>query len=134
MVVETTAIVPDRGLDGLRESVEAPEDVLRVYRLKLRVTLQRFVEVGRVGTMMLLVMDLHRPGIDMGFQSIVVETELRKLKRIGHENGLLSRMDRPSLEVVVIRFGRCTPEWKKVRIDFPFSVEVPSFPTRRNDA
>ena len=54
-----------------------------------RVVPEGCVEFGGVGTMVLRVVDLHGASVDMGLQSIVFESEFRKLEGVGHETGLL---------------------------------------------
>jgi hypothetical protein len=52
--------------------------------------LQGFIEIGGVGAVMLLMVDFHRPRIDVGLQGVVVVSKLRELEGIGHGVDLLS--------------------------------------------
>jgi hypothetical protein len=57
--------------------------------VELGVLFQRRVEGVGVGTMVLLMVDLHGTCVDVGFQSVIGIPQVRKLEGEGHLSGLL---------------------------------------------
>jgi hypothetical protein len=84
VVVEASAVVSHRAADRVREGEERPEELFRREALEVRGRLEGGVQLVGVAPVMLRVMDLHRPGIDVGLQSVVRVPELGELVRVGH--------------------------------------------------
>ena len=59
-----TAVVADHRADRLRHLVEAGNQLLDRQRRQIGMRLEGLVEVRHVGRVMLIVMDLHRAGVD----------------------------------------------------------------------
>jgi hypothetical protein len=62
------AIVPDRGADALRQSVQVGDQCLDRLALMIGMILERGVQIVDIGRMVLVVMDLHRLGVDVRFE------------------------------------------------------------------
>ncbi len=67
----SATVVADSAADVFRDAVEVLEQVFQAGGLQVWMFLQRRVQVGDVGLMMLGVMDFHRPRVDMRFQGVV---------------------------------------------------------------
>jgi hypothetical protein len=89
VVVEPAPVVPDGILYDGRKAVETPENVFGRDSVELGVSLESGVELRGVSTVVLLVVDLHGSGIDVGLKGVVGIPELRKLEGIGHWMNLL---------------------------------------------
>ena len=70
-VVEVTAaVVAHRGANGLREAVQAAEQIFYRLSVQLRMFLERCIQPFDVDAMVLIVVDAHRPGVDVGFEGL----------------------------------------------------------------
>ena len=78
----TAAVVPDRRADRLGHAVDAANQILGALRRQLGRLLERRVQVGDVGRVMLAVMDPHRLLVDVRLQRVVVVWEGRDF--VGH--------------------------------------------------
>jgi len=69
----TAAVVPDGGADRVRHLAETSQQVLDRQIGQLGIRLEGRVQVIDVSLVMLIVMELHRPGVDVRLQRIVGE-------------------------------------------------------------
>jgi hypothetical protein len=75
MIGVAPAVVPDGRPDLLGHLIEATQQVLGPQIGQVRIRLERLVQVVDVRLMMLVVMPLHRLGIDVRLESIVGESQ-----------------------------------------------------------
>ena len=129
VVVVPASVVSTAVWISVGKAVETPEDLLGIDGMELGMSLQGLVEVGRIGPMVLLVVDLHGPGVDMGLQGVVGISELGKLEGIGHGSDLLSvvRFCRVSPSIFDAVVGSLYTRTKKVLPYFPLSPRSPRF-------
>ena len=74
----SAAIVAHGRPDGFGHRVQVRDQVLDRLALKLRMVLERVVEVGDVGLVVLRVVDLHRLGVDVRLERSVVVRQRRQ--------------------------------------------------------
>ncbi len=70
MVPVAAGIVADGGSNILRDGVETLQKVFKRFGLKIGVAIERLVQVGDVGAMVLVVMNFHGLGINVGFECV----------------------------------------------------------------
>jgi hypothetical protein len=70
MVVVATAVVLDGGADGFGKGVEVFQEFFERFLFEVVVAGEGFVEVGDVGTVVFVVVDLHGLRVDVGFEGI----------------------------------------------------------------
>ncbi len=77
MIHVAAAVVAHRSADGLGHVLQTFQQIFGTHLLQLGSFLQRSVEVGYVGLMMLIVMQVHGLRIDVGFESRVIVGQRR---------------------------------------------------------
>src|SRR6266567_953583 len=85
----TTTVVTYSGANALRDLAETPDNVFYYEGCKI-VILQSSIQIVYIGCMMLIVMQLHRLGIDVRLKRIVVVRKWWKLEC--HKTSLLTFM------------------------------------------
>ena len=65
MVPVTAAVIANGGANRFRKRIEAPEQLFKSLVLQIWMRLERFVKVGNVGGVVLIVMNLHRLRINV---------------------------------------------------------------------
>lgn len=65
-----TAIVADGSANILWHSVEIADQLLDGFRFEIRVTLDSLVDIRHIRTVVTVMVNLHRQGIDVRFQRI----------------------------------------------------------------
>ena len=83
MIRVPAAMIADRSPDVLGHLVDIAQQLLDRLIVEFRI-LDGLVQIRDVRGMMLIVMDLHRPGIDVGFQGI---------ERVGQRGELVRHVD-----------------------------------------
>ena len=63
-------MVAHGALDRVRHLVEVAEQVLDAHRRELVAAFERSVQVGDVGSVVLVVVYLHRPRVDVGLECV----------------------------------------------------------------
>jgi len=66
----TAAVVADGVANILRDRIETFEKIIDRLRLQRGLPFQGLVEVGNVGAMVFVVMDLHRLGVDIRLECV----------------------------------------------------------------
>ena len=84
-------IVADGEFDAVVQRVQIAEDVLDLRRSQLRIGLGDIVEVGDVGSVVAVVMDFHRLGVDVRLERIGRIDQRRQRERPGCGGGRRSR-------------------------------------------
>jgi len=74
-------VVADHRADVLRHLVDAPEEVFDGLPRQLGVLFERGVGVGDVRGVVFVVMDLHRPRVDVRLEGVECVGKLRQLER-----------------------------------------------------
>ena len=76
----TAALVADVLADGLGHGIEVREDFLDGFLLQPGGAGDGEIEFAHVGGVMLVVVNLHRLGVDVGLQRVIVVAQRRKLE------------------------------------------------------
>ena len=66
----TAAVVAHRGTDRLRHLLDPAQEVLDALGGEVRMSLEGVVQLRDVRLVVPVVVDLHRPGVDVGFQGV----------------------------------------------------------------
>ena len=72
------AVVADGRADILGDGIESFQQVVDRLGLERGLAFQGFVQIRNVGAVMFVVMDLHRSGVDVGFQCV------KRIRKRGH--------------------------------------------------
>jgi hypothetical protein len=78
------AVVADDGADGLWHLLEVGDQFFDRQGGEVCMTLECLVDVGHVGGVVLVVVDLHRAGVDVGLHR--VEGVGQGGQRVGHDS------------------------------------------------
>ncbi len=70
MVPVAAGVVANRGANIVRYGIETLQEIVERFGLKISMAVERLVEVGNVGAMVFVVMDLHGFGINVGFECV----------------------------------------------------------------
>ena len=70
MVPVSAAVVSDRHADVFWDGIESFQQVVDGFGLQGGLAIQGLVQIGHVRAMMFVVMDFHRPGVNVGFQCV----------------------------------------------------------------
>ena len=98
MVGVAAALVADVLAHGFGHGVEFGEDFLDGFAFKAGRTGDGLVEFADVGGVMFVVMNLHRLGVDEGFERVVVVAERRELEDGGRFGGGCLRVQKVGAE------------------------------------
>src|SRR5947209_13526449 len=80
----TTAIVAHSRADTLRHIIDMAHQLINIHRGKLRLVFECSVQVVDIRSMMLVVMQLHRLGVDVGLERVVAIREGRNFESHEH--------------------------------------------------
>ena len=87
----TAAVVANSGADRLGNRGNVAAKVVDRHRLQVRVALERLVEVGHIGVVMLGSVDVHRERVDRWFERVLGVRKFGERKGHGlvllHEDG-----------------------------------------------
>src|ERR1700676_2009110 len=70
MVPVAAGIVTDGGTNVLRDGVETLQKVFKRLGLEIGVAIERFVQVGHISAMVLVMVNFHGLGINVGFECV----------------------------------------------------------------